>query len=94
MENTSHQSDLLCLQVFISKSSNAYRFAYPNPQMVEGVSAPAYSNSGSMLNKAHHHRNLLVHNFTLINITNFKFLINNDICNISEESLKILSDKR
>ena len=41
-----------------------------------------------MLFDAHPHQNLMEHNFTLINITNFKFLINNDICNVSKESLK------
>ena len=41
-----------------------------------------------MLVKAHPHQNLYEHNFTLINITNFNFIINNDICNVSKESLK------
>ena len=33
------------------------------------------------------HLHLLDRNLTLINITNFKFLINNDICNVSKISL-------
>ena len=32
---------------------------------------------------AHPHRDLYTRNLTLINIKNFKFLINNDICNVT-----------
>ena len=35
------------------------------------------------LAEAHPHSDLYTRNLTLINITNFKFLINNDICNVS-----------
>ena len=32
---------------------------------------------------SHTHKDLYTRNLTLINMTNFKFLINNDICNVT-----------
>ena len=38
-------------------------------------------------NEEYHHNDLYDRNLTLINITNFKFVINNDICNVRRVAL-------
>ena len=48
---------------------------------------PPVDDQISDLDQPHPHDLDLDRNLTLINITNFKFLINNDICNVSKISL-------
>eukprot|EP00092_Neocalanus_flemingeri_P033683 GFUD01036616.1.p1 GENE.GFUD01036616.1~~GFUD01036616.1.p1 ORF type:complete len:397 (+),score=103.23 GFUD01036616.1:92-1282(+) len=48
------------------------------------------SHSVEVSQVAHVHKDLFTRNLTLINITNFKFIINNDICNTTPISLVVI----
>ena len=49
----------------------------------EVTEAPGNDSSDQLVSRPHPHTDLYTRNLTLINITNFKFLINNDICDVT-----------
>ena len=43
------------------------------------------------MNKEFPHTDIYDNNLTLINVTNFKFVINNDICNVPDFGLRLVN---
>ena len=81
------EEDILHQQVIENKDSQKEKpMEDVLPEELENTDPPVDSPI-SDLDQPHHHDLLLDRNLTLINITNFKFLINSDICNVSKISL-------